>query len=152
MANFQLMERFIMESIRFFPPAINFAIRIAMADVDYGSVRIPKGMEINVPIDYIHHSEEYWERPEEFDPDRFLPGSPAKKHSTSYLAFGVGPRSCIAQRLVNITTKITLAKILHKFTVESVGSQDEIKRVFKVFTMTPEEMLVKLKPRHQKMN
>ncbi|GBM07777.1 Cytochrome P450 3A41 [Araneus ventricosus] len=146
-SNFQLMERFLLESMRFYPPAINFVIRLSVADVDYGYVSIPKGMEINIPVEYIHHSDEFWEQPEEFDPDRFLPGSSAKRHSCSYMAFGTGPRSCIGQRLVNITSKIILAKILHKFTVEPAESHDQVKAVVKVFTMVPEKVCVKLKPR-----
>ncbi|CAL1270231.1 unnamed protein product [Larinioides sclopetarius] len=146
-SNFQLMERFLLESMRFYPPGINFVIRLSVAEIDYGYVRIPKGMEINIPVEHIHHSEEFWEQPEEFNPDRFLPGSSAKLHSCSYMAFGTGPRSCIGQRLVNLTSKIILAKILHKFTVESVESYEEVKSVVKVFTMVPEKVCVKLKPR-----
>ncbi|XP_055948406.1 cytochrome P450 3A41-like [Argiope bruennichi] len=150
-SNFQLMERFFLEAMRFYPPAINFIIRLSVSDVDYGYVRIPKGMEINIPVEYIHHSEEFWEQPEEFNPDRFLPGSAAKRQSCSYMAFGTGPRSCIGQRLVNITSKIILAKILHKFTVEPAESHEQMKSVVKVFTMVPEKVCVKLKPRSTSM-
>ncbi|GBM07789.1 Cytokinin hydroxylase [Araneus ventricosus] len=141
------MERFLMESMRFYPPGVNSVSRVSVTDVDFGHICIPKGMEIHVPVEYIHHSDDFWERPEEFDPDRFLPGSRAKLHSCSYMAFGAGPRSCIGQRLVNITTKIILAKILYKFTIELADPQEQLKCVVKILTMVPDKVLVKLKPR-----
>ncbi|KAG8186469.1 hypothetical protein JTE90_009228 [Oedothorax gibbosus] len=124
--NFQLIDRFLLETMRFHPPAVNFIWRVAATDVDYGDVFIPKGMEINVAVDYIHHSAEFFENPEEFDPDRFLNGNSTKNQSVNYWAFGVGPRMCIGTRLVHLTAKIVLAKILHKFTVEAVSSHDEV--------------------------
>ncbi|CAL1270228.1 unnamed protein product [Larinioides sclopetarius] len=146
-ANFQQMERFLLETLRFYPPAVNTISRVTVTDVDYGHIYIPKGMEINVPVDYIHHSGDFWVQPEEFDPDRFLLGSSSKIHSCSYMAFGIGPRSCIGQRLVNITAKIILAKILHRFTVELAEPQEQLKCLVRVLTMIPEKVLVKLKPR-----
>lgn len=145
--HFQLMERFLLETMRFYSPTRNFVSRISTTDVDYGNIQIPKGMEILVPEDYIHNSEEYWEQPDEFNMDRHLPGSTAKKHAVSYLAFGVGPRGCIGQRLVHITTKIIIARILQKYTVELVENHDKIKSVLRVFTIVPENVYVKLIPR-----
>ncbi|PRD30141.1 UNVERIFIED_CONTAM: cyp-13A6 [Trichonephila clavipes] len=104
-------------------------------------------MEILVPEHYIHYSEEFWEQPEEFNIDRYLTGSTSKKHPISYLAFGHGPRRCIGVRLVNITTKIIIARILQKYTVELVENHDKVNSVLRAFTIVPESVYVKLKPR-----
>ncbi|GFQ96358.1 cytochrome P450 3A41, partial [Trichonephila clavata] len=125
MGNFQLTERFLLETMRFYSPTMNFVSRICTANVDYGHIQIPKGMEINIPEHYIHHSEEFWENPEEFNIDRHLPGSTAKKQTISYLAFGEGPRRCIGVRLVNITAKIIIARILQKYSVELVENHEQ---------------------------
>ncbi|GFV80156.1 cytochrome P450 3A13 [Trichonephila clavipes] len=147
MGNFQLTERFILETMRFYSPTMNFVSRICTANIDYGHVKIPKGMEILVPEHYIHYSEEFWEQPEEFNIDRYLTGSTSKKHPISYLAFGHGPRRCIGVRLVNITTKIIIARILQKYTVELVENHDKVNSVLRAFTIVPESVYVKLKPR-----
>ncbi|GFY50946.1 cytochrome P450 3A8 [Trichonephila inaurata madagascariensis] len=147
MSNFQLTERFLLETMRFYSPTMNFICRICTENVDYGHVKIPKGMEILVPDHYIHHSEEFWEQAEEFNIDRHLPGSTTKKHPISYLAFGEGPRRCIGVRLVNITAKIIIARILQKYTVELVENHEKVKSVLRAFTMVPENVYVKLKPR-----
>ncbi len=42
------------------------------SDVDLGSVRIPKGSLVIIPIYAIHHHPDFWPNPEKFDPNRFV--------------------------------------------------------------------------------
>ncbi|KFM68072.1 Cytochrome P450 3A13, partial [Stegodyphus mimosarum] len=137
----QQIERVLLETMRLYPPAANFVNRIAVTDVNYDDLYIPKGLQIDVPVYYMHHSPDYWPRPEVFDPDRFLPENRTENQTMSYFAFGIGPRNCIGARLVHISTKVIMAKILQKFTVLSTDTKYEtngaVATKLKVGTLVP---------------
>lgn len=70
---------------------------------------IEKGVNVVVPSHQIQRDPEYFNDPEEFDPDRF---SPERKNSfppEAYMPFGIGPRLCIGKffRLIYLFTKIS---------------------------------------------
>src|SRR5690606_15464020 len=66
------LEAVINESLRFYPPVFNFTTRKAVVDKQYGKLKIPKGTCIVAPTEYIHRMCDYFEDPDEFNPDRFL--------------------------------------------------------------------------------
>ena len=45
--------------------------RYCSKTVTIGNVTIPKGTEVVVPINAIHHNPEYWPDPYKFDPERY---------------------------------------------------------------------------------
>lgn len=56
---------------------------------------VPKGCAIVVPIFTIHRDPKYWQTPDHFNPDNFLPEIVNKRHTYAYLPFSAGPRGCI---------------------------------------------------------
>ena len=46
-------------------------IRLCSKTVTIGGVTIPKGANVVIPIDFIHHMPEYWPDPYKFDPERY---------------------------------------------------------------------------------
>jgi len=85
----------IQESQRFYS-AVPVILREALEDDEIQGIRISKGTTLFIPIHLIHHDARYWENPETFDPNRFMPGAP-RPHRSSYLPFGGGRRVCIGQ-------------------------------------------------------
>lgn len=59
---------------------------------------LKKGDNIVIPVSQIHNDEEYWEKPEEFNPDRFTSEESSKRPNIAFLPFGEGPRNCIGMR------------------------------------------------------
>lgn len=53
---------------------------------------------------------QYYPEPEKFKPERF-----SIKNEQPFLAFGDGPRICIAQRLGKMQTKVGLVLMLQKY-------------------------------------
>ena len=88
----------IAESMRFRPVSPLSLPHLATADTEIGGYRIPAGTQVFGGIHSVHHDERFWESPEEFIPERFLPqadGSPsAALTSPAYMPFGVGIRRC----------------------------------------------------------
>jgi cytochrome P450 len=85
--------RFIKESMRHW--ATPFVTRrVASRDIDMDGVVVKKGGVYELSSYVLHHSDEYWDDPEVFDPDRWLASRrPAAKGA--YVPFGFGPRSCV---------------------------------------------------------
>ena len=69
-----------------------------------------------VNIDNTQHPE-YWERPQDFFPERFAPEviKTTMKHPFQYIPFSSGPRNCIGQRFATFEFTAILALILRKF-------------------------------------
>ena len=70
----------IAESMRFRPVSPLSLPRLATADTETGGCRIPAGAQVFAGIHSVHHDERFWDSPEEFIPERFLPqadGSPS---------------------------------------------------------------------------
>jgi cytochrome P450 len=59
-----------------------------------------------------------WEKPDCFDPRRFLPGSREKIDRFAYLPFGAGPRVCIGASFSLQEAAIILAHIMRSFSFE----------------------------------
>lgn len=91
--------------------------RVATKDylVPNTNITIEKGISIVCPIYSIHHDPDIYPEPEKYDPDRFLPEEVKKRHSFAFLAFGEGPRSCMAPRYANFVIKMALVKVLTEF-------------------------------------
>ncbi|XP_026326228.1 cytochrome P450 6B5-like [Hyposmocoma kahamanoa] len=109
------------ETLRMHPVVESFAVqRNALREykIPDTDVTIPKGMLVCVSPSGIHYDEKYYPNPYVFDPDRFLPENANNRHSCAYLAFGVGPRNCVGQRLGKLQVLMYVVKLLSKFRLE----------------------------------
>ena len=67
---FGFTTQIINEALRLYPP-FWMVDRMALTDDRAGDVDIPKGSTVVVFVHGVHHSPQYWEQPENFDPERF---------------------------------------------------------------------------------
>lgn len=93
--------------------------RTAAEEVKYGSLTIPKGMSVFSSVNEIHHDEEVFPNPYEFQPERFLPENRTPAMAWSWQPFGAGPRNCIGMRFAQMEIKLTMAKLLTKYRISS---------------------------------
>ncbi|KAH7950140.1 hypothetical protein HPB49_019955 [Dermacentor silvarum] len=116
----------IFETLRRYSPVIAFTSRQAACDYRYKDMILPKGLNIMACTQQIHMDPRYWDRPEEFDPDRQA-FSPEQKESRDPLAFqpyGIGPRNCVGLKLAQLEMKLIVAKLVHRFRLH-LGSRHE---------------------------
>ena len=113
------LDAVVSETLRIFPPAL-FTDRYTREEylIEKYGIRVPKGVQLLFGIYAVHMDPDYWDRPEEFNPDRFMPGQKEKIVPGSYMPFSMGPRHCIGMRFSLTETKLALAKVLLNFKFE----------------------------------
>jgi cytochrome P450 len=115
--------RVIDESLRLYPPAWLYE-RQALVDVELGGYAIPAKTMVAVVPWTLHRHPSHWPNPEGFDPDRFLPEAVAARPRYTYLPFGGGPRQCIGVNFALYESKLVLATLLQRYSVELIPGQD----------------------------
>ena len=143
------LDSFICETLRVYPPAN--AIERMLRD-DY---KLSNGFQLNkndlvfVPLYTLHHDPEFYEKPEKFDIERFLPENRGKIAPCTYLPFGTGPRNCIGMRFALLEAKMALANMMMKFkfvATSKTTSELDFKPMAVVLT-TKEPILIKVEKR-----
>jgi cytochrome P450 family 6 len=84
-------------------PVVPFLDR--MCDSDYtlpsasgsGTVILPKGTGVYIPVFALHHDPQYFPDPDKFDPERFTEENKKNLPNYTYLPFGEGPRICLGK-------------------------------------------------------
>ncbi|CAN7937943.1 unnamed protein product, partial [Ixodes hexagonus] len=107
------LEACIKEALRMYTPD-SLTTRLCTKETTVGGVSIKPGMNVDVPIAGIHYDPEFFPDPEEFRPERFLPGNEGSLRPLTYLAFGAGPRNCVGMHLGILQVKMALARILER--------------------------------------
>lgn len=139
------LEAVLAEGLRLYPPVSNLS-KICTAETEFPGIKnhnlkIDKGMVVLIPVYEIHRNSEYYENPETFNPDRFLPeNGGVKKYEENgmYLAFGAGPRVCIGKRFAKTQLKHALAVIVRNFEISlSDTMNDDIKFDPSQFILNP---------------
>ncbi|XP_054161002.1 uncharacterized protein LOC128959081 [Oppia nitens] len=110
------LDAVISETLRLHPPAVVLS-RLASQDYKLGNtgITIKKGQRVEIPIYAVHHSEEYYDQPFSFIPDRFLPENRHKVKPYTYIPFGAGPRNCIGMRFALMEAKLCLAQVVKRY-------------------------------------
>jgi len=110
------------EAMRLYPPAPIIA-RVTTKPFTLADRAVPVGSMIYVPIYAIHRHSALWDRPEEFDPDRFAPELSKARHRYAYMPFGGGPRVCIGSGFAMLEGVALLATLLRGVRLTSVAGE-----------------------------
>jgi len=89
--------------------------RTCVADDVVDGYFIPAGATVFACQFALHRDTSLWERPEEFDPERFAPERSAGRHRFAYLPFSGGPRVCLGMAFGLMEAQIILAMMLQRF-------------------------------------
>lgn len=112
----------IKEAMRLYPPAWMVS-REATEDLELNGYTIPKGSIVGVYIYGAHHNPNYWQNPEEFDPERFSAENEGNTHKFAYLPFGGGPRVCIGFSFALMEAQLMLATIAQCYRLKLAPGQ-----------------------------
>ncbi|MBB2915117.1 cytochrome P450 [Streptosporangium becharense] len=104
----------LLETMRLYPAGWLLP-RHVMQDAEIGGVRVRKGSTVLICPYATQRLEEFWERPREFDPERFAPENGERRHRYAYFPFGGGPHKCLGEHLFHVETPLVVASILSRF-------------------------------------
>ena len=125
LAKLPYLDAVISETLRIHSPVMRL-VRVANEDYKLGNtgLTIRKDQTVEIPIYALHHSEEFYDQPFKFNPDRFLPKNRQKITPYSYLPFGAGPRNCIGMRFALMEDKVGLAQVIRRFRFKRSAQTD----------------------------
>lgn len=106
-------KRVLEEGLRLYPPAWIFERQSTEPDV-LGAYTAKTGSIVGICPYVLHRHPRYWEEPERFNPDRFLPSNNEKRPRYAYLPFGGGSRMCIGNHFAMMEAQIILAMIVRE--------------------------------------
>lgn len=108
------LNRLFSESLRLFPPAWVISRKAVQPDEIMGYPVAANSLVIISPY-VVHRRGDFWEQPEQFQPDRFEQDLPNR---FAYLPFGAGPRLCIGHQFAMLEAQLIIAQILQHFVLD----------------------------------
>ncbi|GMR54475.1 hypothetical protein PMAYCL1PPCAC_24670, partial [Pristionchus mayeri] len=140
--NLPYMEAVIKESLRHYPLGSVVVTRECTKSCEIGGTKFEVGDSIATDTWTMHMDESVWgEDAKEFRPERWLEDSDRPR--SAFQSFGEGPRICLGMRLAFMEEKLTLIKLLSRFTIEKTATTNPIKLVGSM-TVSPEKVMVKM--------
>ena len=84
-------------------PIVPFLERMCCSDYELpaptgtGTIKLPVGTGVYIPVCALHHDPTYFPEPERFDPDRFTEENKHSRPNFTHIPFGEGPRMCLGK-------------------------------------------------------
>jgi len=109
------------ETLRLYPPA-PLLNRTSLTEVEIGGFTIPANTEILICPWAIQRSHKYWDKPDEFIPERWKDDTRAS--SFTFVPFSAGPRACLGKMFAFMEAKLVVCMILQRYQVNFVKNQN----------------------------
>ena len=122
------------ETLRLYPPAWGQP-RESVEEDEIGGYRIPAKNIVMVCQWVTHRRPDLWERPDAFEPERFVGAGPGTFPPFAYYPFGGGARQCIGSHFALMEAQVILATLAQRFDVELEPGQEVVPDA--TFTLRP---------------
>lgn len=111
------LQAIIKETFRFHPAAAFTIPHMSLESCQVAGYYLPPKTRVIVNLWAMGRNPDVWERPLEFDPERFLehPEIDWNGRSFELLPFGSGRRACPGQPLAELVIQLALAHLVHSF-------------------------------------
>ncbi|MFF7601581.1 bifunctional cytochrome P450/NADPH--P450 reductase [Streptomyces mirabilis] len=145
-----VIPRILDETLRLWAPIPAFGKAPLEDTVIGGRYQLKKGTRVNILEGPLHTHPKAWERPEEFDIDRWLPENRAQQHPHAYKPFGNGLRACIGRQFALTEARLALALVLQK--LKFSDTSDYKMDVKEALTRKPSDfkLVVRRRQEHQR--
>jgi cytochrome P450 len=104
------LQAHVRETLRMYPAGALFA-RDATEETEIGGITFKKGDVIMFPVYSLHRNELLWDKPEEYQLERFLD---RKYKRGQYIPFGDGPRICIGAQYAETEIMVLLGTLIRR--------------------------------------
>lgn len=118
-------------------------------DTTFNNYSIPKDTTIMIDLWCLGHSKEVWNKPEQFDPTRFLDEDGQLIKHNFFHSFGLGKRVCAGETIARNTIFLFVTTFFEKYTV-SLPKGDPLPdtEAMTGFTTAPKPFRVHIKTRY----
>ncbi|MBF8189307.1 cytochrome P450 [Nonomuraea sp. K274] len=113
LAELTYLRMFVDELVRLYPPGWILPRTVVRTD-EIDGVEVAAGSTVVLSPFLTHRLPEFWDRPLEFDPERFAAGG-ANRHRYAYFPFAAGPHVCLGPHLFLMEALLVIAGILAKY-------------------------------------
>ncbi|XP_013112575.2 probable cytochrome P450 4p3 isoform X1 [Stomoxys calcitrans] len=145
--NLKYLDCFIKETQRMYPSVPGIARECTSDTVFGGKLLLPKNTQINIHIYDIHMNPKYYDEPEVFRPERFLPSETEKRHPFAFIPFSAGQRNCIGQKFAMLEIKTLLIYVLKNFILEPVTKPESFRFHAGLLIRTKTDIKIKIRKR-----
>jgi cytochrome P450 len=104
------------EAMRLYPPVAAVMTRRTTADITLGGHAVAKGSLLRITPWVIHRDPRWFDAPDQFRPERFLPDAPPPPRG-AWMPFGTGPRVCLGQHFAMLEMSLVSALLLQRCTL-----------------------------------
>jgi cytochrome P450 len=111
------------EALRLYPP-VGFFARESVEQTTLRDKFVRRGSTVVISPWLIHRHREYWQAPDDFNPERFGQEETHNSLRNAYLPFGLGPRICIGAGFALQESSLILAELLKHFRIELVADRE----------------------------
>jgi cytochrome P450 len=125
------LEAVVKESLRMHPVIAEVA-RTVKTPYEIGGFTLPVGTVVMPAIQLAQHDANYFDAPDQFDPQRFVDGQPAPN---TWIPFGGGIRRCLGAGFSLMESSVVLGDVLRRFDLAPVGPPEAAKA--RNITLTP---------------
>ena len=120
--NFPYIKMVIQEVMRLYPPVWTFGRR-AINDDNNNGYYVPANTFCTMPALFVHRNPEFWEKPDEFYPEHFMPEKVKERNKHAYFPFSAGQHFCIGEHYAQMEIQLVLIHILKKYKVRLLSDQ-----------------------------
>jgi cytochrome P450 len=112
------------EAMRLYPP-FWMIDRVALTDSECDGVAIGKGTRVALLVSAVHRRPDFWAKPGDFCPARFLGNERANERNGAFVPFGTGPRTCVGNGYAWMQMLTILTGLIQRFDI--TATEDEVK-------------------------
>ncbi len=116
--NYPYTQAVLQEAMRLYPPGWLLSRRTIAPDTLSGFA-VPAGADVMLSPYLIHRHPAFWDRPEEFRPERFI-GAADPRDEWIYIPFAAGPRHCVGENFAMYEMIVHVTRVARHWQLEYI--------------------------------
>lgn len=125
LAQLPLLDGILQETLRMHPPVPQGMGRnTPRTGAQIGNVFVPGDVIVSVPTWSIHHDERYFERANEWIPERWFSKPELIKDRRAHIPFSIGPFNCAGKYFAVMESKVFITKVVTAFDIAFAPGED----------------------------
>lgn len=136
--HYQYLKMVILEVMRLYPPVWTIG-RTAIDDDEICGFIVPAKMYCTMPTLFIHRNSEFWEKPNDFYPEHFLPEKIKARNKYAYFPFGSGHHLCIGEHYAIMEIQLVLIHVFRKYKIRLISDKNINAQL--LITLKPKDLI-----------